>query len=242
MINMIYILMILFIIVFFILIMKKRYKKMPFICQFIFFSLFSCCIISVIYIADLIYTIYMLTIAFAIISAILIKRRRYKVMPFTCVIIFLLFFGFCIVSIVSFIFPHDKALLYSDSVIMFGITTILVGINDLYSIIRCKERVDGIYCGCNRYSGGVSIVLWFPEFSYTFNGTHYCEQTTQNLPYKELNEKMTVGNLYPIYINPKHPAVFVLSKKIKLSTTLIIMFGLIILLCGIFYYFINPIL
>lgn len=37
MINMIYILMILFIIVFFILIMKKRYKKMPFICQFIFF-------------------------------------------------------------------------------------------------------------------------------------------------------------------------------------------------------------
>lgn len=71
MINMIYILMILFIIVFFILIMKKRYKKMPFICQFIFFSLFSCCIISVIYIADLIYTIYMLTIAFAIISAIL---------------------------------------------------------------------------------------------------------------------------------------------------------------------------
>lgn len=31
MINMIYILMILFIIVFFILIMKKRYKKMPFI-------------------------------------------------------------------------------------------------------------------------------------------------------------------------------------------------------------------
>lgn len=52
MINMIYILMILFIIVFFILIMKKRYKKMPFICQFIFFSLFSCCIISVIYIAD----------------------------------------------------------------------------------------------------------------------------------------------------------------------------------------------
>lgn len=56
MINMIYILMILFIIVFFILIMKKRYKKMPFICQFIFFSLFSCCIISVIYIADLIYT------------------------------------------------------------------------------------------------------------------------------------------------------------------------------------------
>lgn len=58
MINMIYILMILFIIVFFILIMKKRYKKMPFICQFIFFSLFSCCIISVIYSGFNLYNLY----------------------------------------------------------------------------------------------------------------------------------------------------------------------------------------
>ena len=93
-----------------------------------------------------------------------------------------------------------------------------------------------------KEADSVAPVSYTHLFSYTFNGTHYCEQTTQNLPYKELNEKMTVGNLYPIYINPKHPAVFVLSKKIKLSTTLIIMFGLIILLCGIFYYFINPIL
>ena len=29
---------------------------------------------------------------------------------------------------------------------------------------------------------------------------------------------MTRGNVYSIYIDPKHPAVFILAKKIKIGT------------------------
>lgn len=58
---------------------------------------------------------------------------------------------------------------------------------------------------------------------------------------------MTQGNVYSIYIDPKHPAVFILAKKIKIGTIVSIILGLFIftygidLLYPIFAYVIEPI-
>ena len=70
-------------------------------------------------------------------------------------------------------------------------------------------------------------------FEYTYNGTYYREQTAQNISHKRLNRSMTRGNVYSIYIDPKHPAVFILAKKIKIGTIVSIILGLFIFTYGI---------
>ena len=70
-------------------------------------------------------------------------------------------------------------------------------------------------------------------FEYTYNGTYYREQTTQNISHKRLNKGMTQGKMYSIYIDPKHPTVFILAKKIKIGTIVAIILGLFIFTYGI---------
>ena len=56
-----------------------------------------------------------------------------------------------------------------------------------------------------------------PVFEYTYQGRRYEEQTAQNISYKQLIKKMREGETYPMYVDPKHPAVFIFQKKIKLK-------------------------
>ena len=44
---------------------------------------------------------------------------------------------------------------------------------------------------------------------------------------------MREGETYPIYVDPKYPAVFILQKKIKLSSIVIVFFGILFLVGGI---------
>ena len=48
---------------------------------------------------------------------------------------------------------------------------------------------------------------------YMYNGTIYQEQTTQTISYKLLTQNMRKGETYNIYVDPKHPSVFILQKK-----------------------------
>ena len=154
-------------------------------------------------------------------------------MPLICLIMFICFIGCGIVSILSLTLPYGEILVYPLGAIIFGLVFILVGVNDLYSLLRCREKVDGVYCGYNTYYGGNGISTQSPIFEYTYNGTYYREQTTQNISHKRLNRSMTQGNVYSIYIDPKHPAVFILAKKIKIGTIVSIILGLFIFTYGI---------
>ena len=73
-------------------------------------------------------------------------------------------------------------------------------------------------------------------FEYTYNGTYYREQTTQNISHKRLNKGMTQGKMYSIYIDPKHPAVFVLTKRIRIGTIVAIILGLFLFTGGIDFF------
>lgn len=164
---------------------------------------------------------------------VIMKKKRYKVMPLICLIMFICFIGCGIVSILSLTLPYGEILVYPLGAIIFGLVFILVGVNDLYSLLRCREKVDGVYCGYNTYYGGNGISTQSPIFEYTYNGTYYREQTAQNISHKRLNRSMTRGNVYSIYIDPKHPAVFILAKKIKIGTIVSIILGLFIFTYGI---------
>lgn len=117
-------------------------------------------------------------------------------------------------------------MIYPLGSIILGLIFILVGYNDFYSLLRCKEKIDGVYCGYNTYYGGNGISTQSPVFEYTYNGIHYREQTAQNVSYKQLNKNMTEGSVYCLYIDPKHPAVFIFSRKINVSTVIGILFGI----------------
>ena len=89
-----------------------------------------------------------------------------------------------------------------------GLVFILAAFNDFYSLIRCKDRIEGIYRGYNTYYGGNGISTQAPVFEYMYNGTIYQEQTTQTISYKLLTQNMRKGETYNIYVDPKHLCSF----------------------------------
>lgn len=177
--------------------------------------------------------IYILTIVFGIVCFGIIRTKRYKIMPLICLIMFICFISFGIISILSLTLPYGKIAIYPLGITLFSLICALIGVNDLYSLLRYREKVDGVYCDYNTYYGGNGISTQSPVFEYTYNGIYYREQTAQNISHKRLNKSMTQGNVYSIYIDPKHPAVFILTKKIKIGTIVSIILGLFIFTYGI---------
>lgn len=177
--------------------------------------------------------VHILTILFGFITFVIFKNKRYKDVPFVSFIMIFSFVGFGIVSILTIFVPSGKLLLFPLVCIVFGLIIIFMLINDLYSLVRCKEKINGVYCGYNTYYGGNAVSTQNPVFEYTYRGYVYKEQTTQNVSYKQLTKKMREGETYPIYVDPKYPAVFILQKKIKLSSIVIVFFGILFLVGGI---------
>jgi len=171
--------------------------------------------------------VHILTILFGFITFVIFKNKRYKDVPFVSFIMIFSFVGFGIVSILTIFVPSGKLLLFPLVCIVFGLIIIFMLINDLYSLVRCKEKINGVYCGYNTYYGGNAVSTQNPVFEYTYQGYVYKEQTTQNVSYKQLTKKMREGETYPIYVDPKYPAVFILQKKIKLSSIVIVFFGIL---------------
>lgn len=177
--------------------------------------------------------IHILTVLFAIVSFMIIKQKRYKSVPLNCLIIFIAFIGFGTISFLSITLPYGKILVYSLGAITIGLIFILIGLNDVYLFLCCNEIVDGVYCGYNTYHGNYRVSLHTPVFEYIYNETLYREQTVQNVSYKQLNRSMVQGDVYSIYLNPKHPAVYILINKIKVLTIILIVIGLFFLTFGI---------
>ena len=78
--------------------------------------------------------IYFLTIVFGIVCFVIMKKKRYKVMPLICLIMFICFIGCGIISILSLTLPYGELLFYPFGATIFGLIFILVGVNDLYSL------------------------------------------------------------------------------------------------------------
>lgn len=177
--------------------------------------------------------VYILTILFGFITFVIIKNKRYKDVPLVSFIMIFSFIGFGMISILTIFVPFGKVLLFPLACIVFGLIIIFMLINDAYSLVRCKEKIDGVYCGYNTYYGGNAVSTQAPVFEYSYQGHVYREQTAQTISYKQLTKKMREGKSYPIYVDTKYPAVFILQKKIKLSSIAIAFFGILFLAGGI---------
>ena len=175
--------------------------------------------------------IYILTILLAVATFFIIKNKRYKVVPLVSWVIIIFFIGCVFISIVSLFVPYGEIFVLPLGSIVLGFVVILAAFNDFYSLIRCKDKIEGIYRGYNTGGNGVSTQA--PVFEYMYNGTLYHEQTAQNISYKLLTQNMRNGETYSIYVDPKHPAVFILQKKIKVSSIITVVFGIMFFSTGI---------
>lgn len=177
--------------------------------------------------------VHILTILFGFVTFVIIKNKRYKDVPLVSSIMIFSFVGFGMISVITIFVPSGKLLVFPLGCIIFGLIIILMLINDVYSLVRCNEKINGVYCGYNTYYGGNGVSTQAPVFEYTYQGHVYKEQTTQNVSYKRLTKKMREGETYQIYVDSKHPAVFILQKKIKMSSIVVAFFGILFLVGGI---------
>lgn len=177
--------------------------------------------------------VHILTILFGFVTFVIIKNKRYKDVPLVSSIMIFSFVGFGMISVITIFVPSGKLLVFPLGCIIFGLIIILMLINDMYSLVRCNEKINGVYCGYNTYYGGNGVSTQAPVFEYTYQGHVYKEQTTQNISYKQLTKKMREGETYQIYVDSKHPAVFVLQKKIKMSSIILAFFGMLLFVGGI---------
>ena len=177
--------------------------------------------------------VHILTILFGFVTFVIIKNKRYKDVPLVSSIMIFSFVGFGMISVITIFVPSGKLLVFPLGCIIFGLIIILMLINDVYSLVRCNEKINGVHCGYNTYYGGNGVSTQAPVFEYTYQGHVYKEQTTKNISYKQLTKKMREGETYQIYVDSKHPAVFILQKKIKMSSIVVAFFGILFLVGGI---------
>ena len=92
--------------------------------------------------------VYILTLLFGVSTVIIIKNKRYKVVPFICLDIILTFAGFAITSFVI-LFVGNEALEALLIMSVFGLFLFLLGVNDIYAVFCCNQKIEAIYCGYN---------------------------------------------------------------------------------------------
>ena len=116
--------------------------------------------------------IYILTILLAVATFFIIKNKRYKVVPLVSWVIIIFFIGCVFISMVSLFVPYGEILVLPLGSIVLGFVVILAAFNDFYSLIRCKDKIEGIYRGYNTYYGGNGVstqapVICIMEYSIT---------------------------------------------------------------------------
>ena len=176
--------------------------------------------------------VYMMTLLLGVAAFSVMKQKRYKVVPFMCFAIILAFVAFAVTSCVMLFIP-DEELGFFLAMGVLGLFLFLLGVNDIYSVFRCNQKIEAVYCGYNSYPGGrFGITSYAPVFEYICAGKVYHEQTTQTVPYRVLRN-MTVGSSYPIYIHSKHPGVYVWKRRIRFTTVLMFAMALLFLTIAI---------
>lgn len=110
-----------------------------------------------------------------------------------------------------------------------GFTCFILGI--YMGIIRkfqCSHRISARYNGAqaNTVRGHTTYT---PEFSFTYQGEHYSNTSGECFSKRKLNKRFQIGESYLIYINPKNPNCFCVSRMITKEWIFLIVLGILFL-------------
>ena len=96
-----------------------------------------------------------------------------------------------------------------------GLLLAFTGAFRLRNGYACRLSVQGVYCSCNVYvSKGVAQCA--PVFEYTVNGRHIRAQSAEAMGRRKLEERYREGERYEIFVDEKHPRLFVLQRRVHL--------------------------
>jgi len=112
--------------------------------------------------------------------------------------------------------------------LLIGLIVLLCGIWIIVRKKNCTILTQGVFVRYTEFSLNMSSSYYY-TFKYNFNSMNF-ERQSFDVIYKRQLQSMTTGNVYPIFVNPKHPTDFVLDKGIKFGDVLMIGIGIIFLI------------
>ena len=171
---------------------------------------------------------YIVTILLAIGSFLFLKQKTYKNDPAIVLTCFICFIGCSIFSISSIGWLPK----YFGEFAGLGIMVSSVSIIYLYALLHCKEKIEAVYSGEHRVRYRRGLDECHPIFQYTYNGKSYYQQTVEHYVEGKL-KKMTIGDTYEIYVDPKHPQKCMLKRKLNIIVVGSIMLGVMCVFFGL---------
>lgn len=163
----------------------------------------------------------------------IVKGKRWREVPVMSVIMIGIFSGFLLLSLCISVMPQGEYIAVPGFCILIGLLLFGIVYNDIYSVLQCSQRIDATYCTFHTYHGNPYVSFCAPVFAYNYKGVCYQEQTTQVISVKKVTKQMKQGQQYPIYVNPKHPSVYIVSKRLKPDTLLCLVIGVGMFFIGI---------
>ena len=96
-----------------------------------------------------------------------------------------------------------------------GLLLAFTGVFRLRNVYACRLPVQGVYCSCNLYVSK-NAAQCAPVFEYTVDGQRIRTQSAEAMGRRELEKRYREGGSYEIFVDERHPRLFVLQRRVHL--------------------------
>lgn len=92
-----------------------------------------------------------------------------------------------------------------------------VAANNVRDLFVCRVRVEAEYLCCEEVSTDQAMSLYYPVCAYEFQGRAYCEKSLQSIGARRARRMAKAGTCHA-YLDPRHPATFIVRRSASLMT------------------------
>lgn len=171
-------------------------------------------------------------IVFGIITILALKQNVHKVHPGGFKLILFIFIGMLLALVLYFV-PNGEKYTFTLIGVTLGGAFTWISYRNIRAVFKCSAEVKGIYQGYVSYhSRGAST--YTPIFKYQYNGLKFNSQSSVPCSGRLLDNEMSKGEEYTIYVDPDMPSVFVLEKRVRVRNILIMIFGILCICAGLY--------
>lgn len=112
-------------------------------------------------------------------------------------------------------------------VLGLGLVLIICGIYmGIIKKLQCSQKVSAAYRGAQSYTVN-GHTTYTPAFAFDFEGKHYSNTSGETFSGRKIQRKFQEGKQYDIYVDPRNPNSFCVSRSIEKSCVLLIVLGIL---------------
>lgn len=101
-----------------------------------------------------------------------------------------------------------------------GMMFACIAANSVRALFACRASVEARYLGCEEVPTGQVISLRYPICAYEFEGRAYCGKSLQSIGARRARRMAKAGTCHA-YLDPQHPATFIVRRSASLMTFLL---------------------